>query len=144
MFEFHGWATIRVPDDDASFRPIGRGAEFDAIKRLRAAVSEAHDEFCDFDIRRAGNGLVVLSVHGLRNHRYEPVIELFRWVAAELPESYGLLYIHDDEDFKRGSDFSNEFRVWRLARGKCEELAEPFLSPYIPTVESSESSGDPA
>lgn len=140
MFEFHGWATIRVPDDGSSFTPIGRGVGFDAIKRLRAAINEAHDEFCDFDIRRAGNGLVVLSVHGLRNHRYEPVIDLFRWLATELPDSYGLLYIHDDEDF----NFSNDFRVWRLARGNCDELADPFLSPYLPTVEARDAPGDTA
>jgi hypothetical protein len=140
MFEFHGWATIRVPDDDGQpSKPIGRGAEFEAIKNLRTAINEAHDEFCDFDIRRAGNGLIVLSMHGLRNHRYEPAIELFRWIATHLPDSYGLFYIFDDEDGKRGSDFSNEFRVWRLARGVCEETADPFLSPYFPTVEAPES-----
>lgn len=77
----------------------------------------------------------MLLAHGLRNHRYEPVIDLFRWVAVELPFSYGLLYVHDDEDTHRGADHVNEFQVWRLARGEFEELADPFLSPYIPTVE---------
>ena len=143
MFEFHGWATIRLPEGDAAFKPIGRGPGYDAMKRLRQAINGAHDEFCDFDVRRAGNGLVYLSAHGLRNHRYEPVIELFRWMAAELPGSYGLLYVHDDEDGRRGSEFGNEFRVWRLARGRCEEMADPFLSPYIPTVEEA-GGGDPA
>lgn len=135
MFEFHGWATIRVPGEDTESQSIGRGGAFDAIKRLRDAVNRAHDEFCDFDVRRAGNGLISLSIHGLRNHRYEPAIDLFRWVAAELPGSYGLLYVYDDEDHGRGSDFTNEFRVWRLARGVCEEHADPFLSPYFPIVE---------
>lgn len=137
MFEFHGWAKIRLPDDDddRGFSAIGRGPEYDAIKQLRNAINEAHDEFCEFDILKAGNGLIVLSAHGLRNHRYEPVIGLFRWVATELPDSYGLLYIHDDEDSSRGEDFGNEFRVWRLALGKFEELSDPFLSPVIPTVE---------
>jgi hypothetical protein len=131
MFEFHGWAVIRVPDpDDAPTHVIG-GREDQAIKRVRAAVNEAHDEFSVFEVRRASNGLVVLYAHGLRNHRYDPAIELFRWVAAELPDSYGLLYIHDDESEAHG----NEFRVWRLARGRFEEFTDQFLSPYIPTVE---------
>jgi len=56
-------------------------------------------------------------------------------VANELPFSYGLLYVHDDEDHSRGADHENDFRVWRLARGGFGELADPFLSPYIPTVE---------
>jgi hypothetical protein len=59
------------------------------------------------------------------------VIDLFKWIAAELPHSYGLLYAHDDEALGQ----ENEFRVWRLARGEIEERPDPFLSPYIPTVE---------
>ena len=136
MFEYHGWATIRVSEGDEPARLIERGAEFEALKQLREAVNRAHDEFGEFNVRRAGNDLIVLAVHGLRNHRYEPVIELFRWVAAELPESYGLLYVHDDEDHDRGSDFGNVFRVWRIAQGRVEEAADPFLSPSFPTVEA--------
>ncbi|HEX4797439.1 MAG TPA: Imm7 family immunity protein [Humisphaera sp.] len=132
MFEFHGWAVIRVPDLDGSdFKPIGRGPEVEAIKRVRAAINEIHDEFSLFEVKQTGNGQTVLIAHGLRNHKFAPVIELFRWVAAELPASYGLLYIHDDE--AAGQD--NEFRVWRLARGNLSEMADPFLSPYFPTVE---------
>lgn len=127
---------IRVPDADHSdFKPIGRGPEVEAIKRVRAAINDAHDEFSLFDVRQTGNGQTVLFAHGLRNHRFEAAISLFQWVAAELPDSYGLLYVHDDEDHDRGADHENEFRVWRMARGRLEELADPFLSPYIPTVE---------
>jgi hypothetical protein len=138
MFEFHGWATIRVPDTDdgdfkpIGFKPIGRGPEVEAIKRVRAAINDVHDEFSLFEVSRTSNGQTVLLAHGLRNHRFEPVIDLFRWVATELQESYGLLYVHDDEAPERG----NEFRVYRLTRGRFEELDDPFLSPYIPTVEA--------
>src|SRR5262245_50638294 len=93
-----------------------------AIVRLREAMRAADDEFSLFDLRRTSNELIVLFAHGLRNHRYEPVIALFRWVAAELPDSYGLLYVHDDEVHDRGPDHENSFRVWRLARGRFEEL----------------------
>ncbi len=106
-----------------------------AIARLREAMREADDEFSWFDLRRTSNGLIVLVAHGLRNHRYEPVVDLFRWMASELPYSYGLLYVHDDEDIHRGAERDNEFRVWRLARGEFGEFADSFLSPYIPTVE---------
>lgn len=133
MFEFHGWAVIRIPEskDSGGIRPIGHGPEVDVIKRVRAAINEVHDEFSLFEVKRTGNGQTVLIAHGLRNHEFAPAIELFRWVATELPDSYGLLYIHDDE----AAGKNNEFRVWRLALGKFEELADPFLSPYIPTVE---------
>jgi Immunity protein 7 len=134
MFEFHGWATIRVAgdNDEAETCSIGCGPEFDALKRLRAAVNVAHDEFCSFDTHRTGNGLIVLSVHGLRNHPYQPVIELFRWVAVELPDSYGLLYIHDDEALNREDSFS----VYRVARGKLNLFDDVLLSPCIPTIEA--------
>jgi hypothetical protein len=113
------------------FKPIGRGTEVEAIKRVRAAINDAHDEFSHFEVRQTGNDMIVLIAHGLRNHQFEPVVGLFRWVAAELPNSYGLLYIYNDESETHG----NEFRVWRLARGIFEELDDPFLSPYTPTVE---------
>jgi hypothetical protein len=130
VFEFHGWATIRVPDPDIN-TDRRRELEAIAVARLREAIARADDRFSLFDVRQTGNELIVLYAHGLRNHRFRPVIELFRWVASELPDSYGLLYVHDDE--ADGQD--NEFRVWRLARGEFAELADPFLSPYIPTVE---------
>jgi hypothetical protein len=131
VFEFHGWATIRVDDREDADMDVVRGREEAAIARLREAMREAEDEFSLFDLRRTSNELIVLLAHGLRNRRYEPVIDLFRWVAAELPDSYGLLYVHDDESEAQG----DEFRVWRLARGRFEELDDPFLSPYIPTAE---------
>lgn len=130
MFEFHGWVTIRVPDPDID-PARRRELEVVAISRLREAISRAADQFSLFDVRQTSNELIVLSADGLRNHRFRPVIELFRWVASELPDSYGLLYAHDDEAEVQ----ENEFRVWRMARGEFEERADPFLSPYMPTVE---------
>ncbi len=135
MFEFHGWATIRVDDRDDPDTSVIETREDAAMARVREAIQKADDEFSLFDLRRTGNGLIVLVAHGLRNHRYEPVIDLFRWVASALPFTYGLLYVHDDEDTHRGANCENEFRVWRLARGEFQELVDPFLSPYIPTVE---------
>ncbi len=130
MFEFHGWATIRVPD--TGFNPDRRHElEKIAVERLRQAIREADDKFSLFDVRTTGNELIVLYAHGLCNHRYTKVVELFSWVAAELPESYGLLYVHDDE----ANGQENEFRAWRLARGELREMTDPFLSPCIPTLE---------
>ena len=41
----------------------------------------------------------------------------------------------DAEDHRRGRNFENEFRVWKLAKGNLEECDDPFLSPRIPTIE---------
>jgi hypothetical protein len=135
LFEFHGWAKICVDDQDDPDLDLRHRREEEAIGRLREAMQVTYDGFSFFDLRRTSNEIIALSVQGLRNHRYEQVIDLFRWIAAELPFSYGLLHVHDDEDSKRGADFKNESRVWRLARGMLSELADPFLSPCVPTVE---------
>lgn len=136
MFEFHGWATIRVDDsDDADLAELEK-REDAASARIRILMQDADDQFSWFQLQHSGNGLLVLVAHGLRNHRYEPVIELYRRVCEEFPDSYGLLHVFDDEDRTRLGDNGNVFRVWRLARGRFDELADPFLSPYFPTVEA--------
>jgi hypothetical protein len=70
-------------------------------------------------------------------------VDVLRWLAATGPGSYGLVYVHDDEDVgdagrlrgRDGTDRSNEFRVWRLLGGTVEELADPFLSPIVPRID---------
>jgi hypothetical protein len=70
---------------------------------------------------------------------------MMTWIAENGPGSYGLFYVHDDEDlievkyYGRGEqDFSNEFRVHRIANGQVTELADPFLSPIVPTLNPSD------
>jgi hypothetical protein len=131
VFEFHGWARIRIRDPELT--PAFRQEEEKvALEKVREAIQRADDQFSTFDVRVNGNELLTLSVHGRRNHRYGKVIELFQWIANELPETYGLLYTRDDEL----DGHENEFRVWRLARGRLEEMDDPFLSPCIPTFEN--------
>jgi hypothetical protein len=100
----------------------------DSIRR-RSKV--AADEIALIDIRRGGNGLIVLTANGIRNHRREGVIELFQWVAAIYPQSFGLLHVWDDEH----RIYDNCFRVYRFAHGNCTEMDDPHLSPCIPTIE---------
>lgn len=131
MFEFHGWITIRVKENDSESIEATTLRENRAIEQVRAAISNASNNFSFFDVRRTSNCMIVLMAHGLGNHRYQPLIELFEQIAQMLPDSYGLLYVHDDE--QKGSD--NAFRVWRLALRRFTEHDDPFLSRYIPTVE---------
>lgn len=80
------------------------------------------------------NGRYYVHLGGCPNRRgtHGPaLIELFAQVGQLAPGSYGLLYVHDDEDPKHGLDF----RVFRLARGAVTEHADRFLSPVIPTLE---------
>ena len=131
MFEFHGWITLRVDDSDDADIGVLRAREELAIEQLDAAIREHCDDISLFEIKRTSNDLLVLVTHGLRNHADRGVVSLYRWIAENLTNSYGLLYVHDDED----PVHDNEFRVFKLAKGKLSEHADPFLSPYSPTVE---------
>lgn len=133
MFEYHGWATIRTDvvdafgdEDEQVLEDIWHALAAQA-ERIRHSNGMAY-----LDCR---NGLYSLSVAGHNNHRDETVLEVFHWIATHARTSYGMLFIHDDEDVKRGADYSNEFRVWRLALSAFHEHDDPFLSPYVPTVE---------
>ncbi len=123
-FEFHGWATIRYHTHDTNF---------DLQDECWAKV-ENHISFLPVpemvQLRRY-NGCDSLHIAGQHNHRSEYVIELFKWIGQVAPGSYGILYILDLEDDKH----ENEFRVWKLSRGLLTENEDPFLSPYVPTVE---------
>lgn len=136
MFEFHGWLSLHPDDQDDADLVVLEDRLNSAESALRREIEKVDDGLSVFEVRRAGNGLRYLAAHGLRNHRYVPVVDLFRWVADNLPDSYGLLYLRDDEDDRGGeADNTNAFRVWRVARGRFDEHADPFLSPCVPTIE---------
>jgi Immunity protein 7 len=129
MFEFHGWVVIRYHTHDTDLK-----LQNNCWKNLEKYINEVNKPRIYL---QRHNGCDSLFVVGQHNHRAggEYVFEVFRWIATHAPGSYGILYIRDDEDMKRGADFSNEFRVWRLYRGVFIEERDPFLSPAIPTVE---------
>lgn len=79
----------------------------------------------------------VLLFHVSRNHSAPEVWDMLRWIADNGRGSYGLFYLHDDEDngtYKRatGVDRSNCFRVYRLVHGELVELDDPFFGQIFP------------
>ena len=127
MFEAHGWATVRSADRESA-NSGQHDPELEAAVAVMASVANIVVR-----LDSGVNGESMLSLSALKNHRTQAVIELFAWVAANRPDSYGLLYVHDNED-SRG--FDNAFRVWRIARGRFEEMDDSFLSPVVPTIEA--------
>ncbi|RYD85088.1 MAG: hypothetical protein EOP84_03590 [Verrucomicrobiaceae bacterium] len=122
MFEFHGWAAFGSGENNRE----------DPVQLVNAMLDDVRDEFSSiFEIRKTSNDLLVVVAHGLRNHRYEPVIELFHRIAASIPEAYGLLHVHDDE----AAGGEQQFQVYRIARGRMEVFNDILLSPRIPTLE---------
>ncbi len=127
MIQFHGWAVIRYHTHDTD-----RGLQDACWKQLSDYVDSIHNELIRL---QRYNGCDSVIVAGMHNHRADYVFDLFQWIANNAMGAYGILYIHDDEDQSRTKDYSNVFRVWQLCRGDLTENDDPFLSPFVPTVE---------
>lgn len=127
MFEYHGWVTIQVSADGDE--PDGLLER--AVERVGRVVREfGNAQLVDL---RYANGVPVLHLGGVLKRPSTvgaSLLHLFIRVGELAPASYGLLHVHDDEDFAHG----NEFRVYRMVRGQVTECADPFLSPVVPTV----------
>ncbi|MGW4467747.1 Imm7 family immunity protein [Micromonospora sp. NPDC004704] len=126
MFEYHGWITLRstaeAVDDDPPLR-------FEEIQDLVNDL--AGHGLTDL---RPINGEYYVHLGGFPNHRGtrgSEVIDLFTKIGQLAPGSYGLLYVHDDED----PEHELNFRVFRLVRGTVTEHPDHLLSPVIPTLE---------
>jgi PAS domain-containing protein len=129
---FHGWIQIQLAEIETASGADDLKREEEAIAAIHGKIGLAADSISLFRIERGGNGMLVLTAHGVRNHRNEQAIDLFRWVESEFPDSFGLLHVWDDEH----PDYENCFRVYRCALGACTEMDDPHLSPCVPTIEA--------
>lgn len=129
MFEYHGWITLRSTAEALDDEPPLR------LDEIRTLVDELAG-YALMDLQPM-NGTDYIHLGGSPNHRGQhgaEVIDLFTKVGRLAPGSYGLLYVHDDEDPEHRQDF----RVFRLVRGVVTEHADHLLSPVIPTLEDAE------
>ncbi|MEU1605684.1 Imm7 family immunity protein [Micromonospora matsumotoense] len=126
MFEYHGWITLRSTADAVDDDPPLR---LDEIRNLINGFTG----YGLMDLRPT-NGAHHVHLGGFPNHRGTrgaDVVDLFTRIGRLAPGSYGLLYVHDDED----PEHNLAFRVHRLVRGTVSEHADHLLSPAIPTLE---------
>ena len=89
--------------------------------------------YCNLNIKRI-NGECFIELLSCTNHMSLDVMELlsfFEIVGKVAKGSYGLLYMHNNED----EDNYNSFMVYRLARGKVKIYQDDLLSPVVPTIE---------
>lgn len=91
-------------------------------------------------VEHNNNARGVLTFHVSRNHSAPEAWVMLRWIAEHGPGSYGLYFVHDDEDDGRaegavGVDHSNVFRVHRLRHGVFTEMDDPFFGPVFPDLE---------
>ena len=105
MVEMHGWVTIRdtymVTDiDDTEKVSKILVQEFKTINYLKPEIKWMNGECC-----------LQLSLYS--NHWSEDcdeILKLYKIIADKAEGSYGLLYVHNDED----REFFNEFIIYRL------------------------------
>lgn len=162
MLRAHGWIVVRssrerYADPDLTIDEMVQVLD-DAVRikdealwqQLRQWLEEHSDPGLKWTFTDRFNALSgLLQFAASRDHRASCIWDMMRWIAVNGTGSYGIVYVHDDEDtdtnrdFRRGhadnaADYSNVFRVWRILNGKLEELDDPFLSPIIPTINPTE------
>lgn len=129
MYEFYGWISLKYNTHDTKLE-----LQDEAISQFSKYISSLEIDKEIYVMNRK-NGIDSFMISGLHNHTSDYCLEIFKWVSQNLPGSYGLLFIHNDEDAWRGIDNTNKFIVWKLARGVLSKEDDPFLSPCIPKIE---------
>lgn len=126
MVEVHGWITLRE-----TYRVVDDEDMEGILERIRKVIDES--EYPSLQIQ-VNNGEYFIEFSRYTNHLSGDVtglLSIFENVGRIAEGSYGLLYMHNDED----SGHCNEFVAYRLARGRVTVFQDSFLSPLIPTVE---------
>ena len=155
MFDAQGWIRVRS-SRDAYVEGLS-GEEIDALDRATDLADEAlwdqlEQHLAKYGIETASSGEVrpiglslikyqfhrhlnyssgLLTLATSRNHRCRDFAELIAWIAEKGPGSYGIIYVHDDED----EQTSNAFQVWRILKGRVEVFPDCWLSPIMPTLQ---------
>jgi hypothetical protein len=138
MIETHGWITLRYSDYHSQ-EHLQRAFVHKFTQYVQQeyawALQQGHFQL------RTYNGLDAVTLTVQHNHKGTPFypLDLFTWVAQESTGSYGLLYVHDDEDELQ----HNEFQVYVLKRGNVRKMQDPFLSPYEEEVEQTYDEANP-
>ena len=147
----YGWCVLRArqPSDARSLEPDPDRRDEEAERAdgvlwadFRTWMETSGDPFIVWTLcERNNNDRGVLTFSVSRNHRSSAVWAMLAWIASHGPGSYGLFYVHDDEDVVRTpgkgrptGDHSNSFRVHRLVHGVLTEMDDPFFGEIWPTL----------
>jgi len=129
MVELHGWLCIRETAADEDMVPPKQGI-------LEKVLEIVENNKCGITMQIA-NGERYLQTLFCANHRTEEVgeiIHIYQRISSMATGSYGMIYLHDDED----ADHFNSFVVYLFRRGHCGMHIDPYFSPCIPTIEDGE------
>ena len=128
MIEYYGWVNILddvCESDSTKLHKI--------VEEIRHIIEEIRFDYRILELKWM-NGNCILCTAGSSNHRTKDVVDiikLFETISTKAQGAYGLLYIFDDEDDGGTSD---EFKVFRIAKGKVSIEKDHLLSPCNATI----------
>ncbi|MCA9457357.1 MAG: hypothetical protein KC587_11890 [Nitrospira sp.] len=141
MFLGFGWAIIQTSREDYVTTSFEELDDLDEV--MREKDRELHRQCRDWLETHADHWLIWQFIENLnnhsnllhfctsRNHRTSTFWILAEFIVEQSQGSYGVLYVHDDEDQGRrtGQDHSESFRVWRMLDGQLTEHDDRLFSP---------------
>ena len=77
---FHGWLQLEVEEIESETSDEELRRQDEAILTVKRRIDSESDSISRIEVGRGGNHMVVLTAHGILNHRHEKVIEMFRWL----------------------------------------------------------------
>lgn len=128
MIELHGWLSVRETYENEDM--LSQNTIDTIMKNVQSIIENGK---CGIKLQYA-NGMPFISTLFCSNHRTnetDEIIETYKRVSETASGSYGIIYLHDDEDKKH----YNEFQVFVFRKGCCSYYTDTFFSPCIPTVE---------
>ena len=131
MIELHGWLCIREMAEDEDAFPDG--TEETIMNKIRTIIDGSNAEIT----MQYANGTPFLQTLYCANHRTDEVgeiIHIYQHISSVATGSYGMIYLHDDED----TAHFNSFVVYLFRRGHCGMHIDPYFTPCIPTIEDGE------
>lgn len=132
MLEYYGWARIVGPSDDSKDENKKENLIFDSIKNKIELIKQDHMVLEAKYI----NGSAKIWAAGDTNHKGEDwydILSLFKLLAELDHNSYGVIYVWDDEDQNGMHDI---FQVYIIKNGKLTLHCDPFLSPVSEHIDN--------
>lgn len=126
MVELHGWLSIRETYEDED---LLSPKEIDEIMQKVKDIISVNGMKLQYE-----NGSPFINTLFCSNHRtseVDDIIETYKSISKTATGSYGVIYLHDDED----SEHYNEFQIYVFKRGECINKIDRDFSPCIPTIE---------
>ena len=128
MVELHGWLTVKSTCGDED---LLTAEQTDGILRQVQAILTDCGDSIRSEYRNGGLFLTALVCAHHRAPDTDAVLNAFRQIAETASGSYGMIFLHDDED----SRLPNGFQVLVYRRGQCHMRQDTDLSPCIPMLE---------